>query len=220
RQIVETSAIEIGRTPDRAQATVERKFVNYSHIYPALSIAVVPLRGTPGVAAGGPVVAHLVASGPWAHGSPPAPVPKWVIVDGGFDCSHTRNVTGSCAALMATSRPGQNDPLLVMRATAETPDGASLIVADLPLDADGIGRLRTRTGTRIGEITVTGCGLPAQPGATPRPTNTLSLFRETVAFLTCASWTDPSAAGAVAVNIEAPVAGVYERLATVSGTQG
>jgi sigma-B regulation protein RsbU (phosphoserine phosphatase) len=97
-----------------------------------------------------------------------------------------------------------------------------MVIADLPVDAPLIARLRDRTGTAVGGLSLAGCGgvtaAPAQSSAS-RPTSQWSIFRETVAFIDCTEWKD-GAQGLVAVNLIAPVAGLYDRLAAATAEPG
>jgi serine phosphatase RsbU (regulator of sigma subunit) len=192
-QIAETSAIEIGRTPAAAASGLERKVANLSAAYPALSLALVPAADAPDAA-----TARTITAGQWAHGAPPAIVPRWVSLAGGF--SGTLVLAGGPA------------PHLVLRSAAATPDRKRYVVADLPVDAALVARVRTRTGTSMDGLAVTGCGIP--PAGTPAApaSRQWSLFRETVAFIDCTGW-DSGDKGRVAVHLVAPVNGLYDRLA-------
>jgi serine phosphatase RsbU (regulator of sigma subunit) len=193
-QIAETSAVEIGRTPAAAASGLERKVANLSATYPALSLALVPAADAPDAAS-----ARVVTAGRWAHGAPPALVPRWVSLAGGF--------SGTLALA------GDPTPRLVLRSAAPTPDRTRYVVADLPVDAALVARVRTRTGTSLDGMVVTGCGVPAD-ATSPPASRQWSLFRETMAFIDCTAW-DTGDRGRVAVHLLAPVAGLYDRLAAV-----
>ncbi|MEO7192577.1 MAG: PP2C family protein-serine/threonine phosphatase [Vicinamibacterales bacterium] len=210
RQIAETAAIEIGRSPDRALAVIERKVANSTHR--TLSLAVVPIAPDEAV----PVAAvsghgdleRAVASGPWQHGPPPTIVPRWVARASGFS-----------GTIVSAAQPSSAEPLLVIRASVPTPDASRMVIADLPIDADAIARLHGRTGTTLRNMTLSGCGVPT--GATTLEAHAgdvWALFRETVVSLTCVSWADGTT-GTASINLDAPVGGIYERLASVNSAQ-
>lgn len=192
-QIAETSAIELGRTPSFATAALARKYENLARTYPELSLAVVPVDAA---AVAETPVAPSVA-GAWHHAAPPASAPAWV--------TRTRGFSGTVAMAGADGRPA-----LVIRAAVPTPDGSRLVVADLPVDASVISRLRDRTGASVDGLVVTRCGV-SDDGAPPAGRQ-WALFRETVAFIDCVDWTSGEK-GHVSVHLVAPVAGLYDRLA-------
>jgi sigma-B regulation protein RsbU (phosphoserine phosphatase) len=201
-QIAETTAVEIGRTPSQAQAVVERKYANLAGEYPELSLAVVPVTAARSSAGGGSPAA--VVAGAWRHvNPPPTPVPPWVVAARGF-----------AGALVFVGEAGPADQRLLVRTALLTPDALRMVIADLPVDTAMIERLHVRTGTRVGTITVSGCGVPAVSRPQP-PKGLLYLFRETVAFMDCFDWTT-GRSGLVSINLEAPVARLYRSLAAVS----
>jgi sigma-B regulation protein RsbU (phosphoserine phosphatase) len=194
-QIAETTSVEIGRTPGQALAVIERKYANLAGDYAELSLAVVPVSTGPGVKAG-----------TWAHVPPVVALPPWVVAVGGF-----------AGTLVFAGPDGPEDQRLFVRAVVPTPDATRMVVADLPIDSALIARLRDRTGTGLGTITVSGCGVPAVERSQPRR-GLLYLFQETVAFMDCVDW-PTGRAGGVSVNLEAPVGRLYDRLAAVSSAQ-
>jgi serine phosphatase RsbU (regulator of sigma subunit) len=208
RQYAETSAVELGRSPGAAASALARKYANLSASYPALSLAAVPVDapGTRGRAR----TPGLISSGAWRHGAPPSSVPSWVVAAGGF--------TGTLVSREASS----SAPRLVIRSAVPTPDARWVVIADLPVDEMMVERLKARTGAAVGDMAVSGCGAPTNDSAlTARASSQWSVFRETVAFVACTTWTD-GATGRVALNLQAPIAGLYNRLAasneTPSGT--
>ncbi|MEO8483663.1 MAG: SpoIIE family protein phosphatase [Acidobacteriota bacterium] len=194
-QIAETSAIEIGRNPSIAAVALQRKFANLAATYPELSMAAVSLASGEAIA----------TAGPWTHAAAPDAVPNWIRLAAGF--SGTLPLAASPA----------HGPALVIRSAVPTADGSHFVVADLPLDAAMIGRLRERTGTGIEGLVVSGCGVPGTTVQADAATRQTSLFRETVAFIDCTAWSDGDK-GRVAVHLVAPVAGLYDRLAAVGAT--
>jgi sigma-B regulation protein RsbU (phosphoserine phosphatase) len=194
-QIAETTAVEIGRAPGQALVVIERKYANLAGDYSQLSLAVVPVTTGP-----------AVVSGKWGHVPPVAALPPWVVAAGGFS-----------GTLVFVGSDGPEDLRLLVRAAVPTPDATRMVVADLPIDSMMITRLRDRTGTGLGTISVRGCGVPVvardQPGR-----GLLNLFRETVAFMDCVDW-PTGRAGGVSVNLDAPVVDLYDQLAAVSSAQ-
>jgi serine phosphatase RsbU (regulator of sigma subunit) len=190
-QIAETSAIELGRSPATATAALERKVANLVATYPALSLAAVPVSSAD----------VTVTAGPWRHGTPPDAVPAWIRLAGGFSGTLPLDVSG-------------RQPALVIRSVVRTSDGTRFVIADLPVDAGVIERLRGRTGTGIEGLVVSGCGAPPVAAAQTEANRQTSLFRETVAFVDCTAWPNGDK-GRVAVHLLAPVAGLYDRLAAV-----
>lgn len=206
QQIAETTAIELGRNPKGVQPAIDRKVANLSAQYPALSLAVV--RTT--AAADGRVVNGgadaAVHAGAWSHAPPPAEVPQWVALAGGF-----RGV------LAHAGRSQTDEDQLVIRAVAATPDGARMVVADLPVDTDLVARLDDRTGARMGEMAVDEVcgGRPVQDsvGSTGRM---LTLFRRSVFFMDCTDW-EFGRTGRVSIALDAPLGRLYTRLASAQG---
>lgn len=210
QQIAETSAIEIGRNPEAAEAGLERKYANLAAQYPALSLAVVPTAG------GGPGV---VAAGAWRHVAPPSSLPAWVTIARGFK-----------GVLALTGPDPRSGKRLLIRAVSPTPAGDRMVVADLPVDTDLVTRLHDRTGTRMGAITVSETGGarplvsagPLLPAATEEPATArggaFSLFRQTVAFMDFTDW-QTGRAGRVSISLYAPLGRLYERLAAAQSAQ-
>ncbi len=193
----ETSAGEIGRNPALVRAAIERKYTNLSAAYPALSFAVVPIATDPSPE---PVQnpEPPPTAGPWRHLPPPTEAPARLAGTSGFN------------GVMAYVLPGAaDDPHLVIRSAAPTPDGRRMVIADLPIDTDIIARLHDRTGTRIARVTVMDCGITG--GASNPPPSGSALFRQTVTFMDCVNWEDGKA-GRVSLSVDAPVRGLYDRL--------
>ncbi len=207
-QIAETAAIEISRSPGAAAPAIERKYENLAGQYRELSLAVLPIETAPAsrAEAGAPSPQPRVTAGAWRHMAPVPAVPPWVVGADGF--AGTVVYVGSSRA---------DDPRLLIRTAVLTPDRTRMVIADLPMDTDIIAWLQDRTGTRLGTITVTGCGVPAVTRDQPER-GLLYLFRETVAFMDCTDWVTGQA-GAVSISLDAPVARLYNRLAAVSSAR-
>jgi phosphoserine phosphatase RsbU/P len=208
RQVAETSALELGRNPVSAASALDRKYSNLAPRYPALSLASVPV-GRAARDSGG-AADDIVTAGPWLHEAAPEAVPAWVSKAGGF--------SGTLASIDAAT----GAPRLVIRSAVPTRDGMRMVIADLPVDAPLIARLRDRTGTAVGGLALLGCGgTPpvSDPNRASRPGSQWSLFRETEAFIDCTGWAD-GATGLVAVTLIAPVAGLYDRLAAATAEPG
>jgi serine phosphatase RsbU (regulator of sigma subunit) len=208
RQIAETSAVEIGRTPASVTAAVERRVENLAGRYPALSLAVLP--NTPAVPSG--VAPGPLTAGPWMHARPPDRVPSWLRGDDAF-----------AGTLVVGDDADAGRPHLVIRAVEPTPDRQRVVVVDLPVDEAFAERLRQRTGATLGPIAPSGCGaaetaVPADPPSTSSPSR-WTVFRETVAFLECTNWDDGGRRGTVSMRLIAPVGNLYNRLAAVNSAQ-
>ncbi len=204
QQSAATTAIELARDPDSAQAAAERRYSNMAGTYPQLSIAIVALTGPRASGTGGRY--PLVAAGPWSHTPPPTTVPDWLRSGGPF----------AGTLVYADGRPG-GGPSLLIRAAVPTPDGTRMVIADLPVDATVVTRLRDRTGTTLGRFSVTGCGVRTSDAASTDAGGLWALFRETVAFLDCTRWED-GGRGSISINLTAPVAGIYNQIAAVNTT--
>ena len=207
RQIAETSAVEIGRTPAAVAVVVERRVENLGGRYPALSLAVLP-----GPAAASALATRPIVAGPWTHSAPPDRVPSWLPDDNVF-----------AGTLVVADPSGTGNPRLVIRAVGPTPDRQRLVVVDLPVDESFAERLRLRTGATLGPIAPSGCGQAgAAPADAPPPASTSrwTVFRETVAFLECTNWDDDTGRrGMVSMRLVAPVGQLYNRLAAVNSAQ-
>ena len=195
RDIAETSAVEVGRTPTLAAGGLERRYDNWRDRYPGLSLALVPVPDAGAGAAPPPVL----TAGAWRHVPAPAVVPGWVVAG--------RGVAGTFVV------PGAIDaaPLLVIRAAVLTADGRRVAIADLPVDERFVTALRDETGIATGAFSVTGCDADS-PGAEAPITDRGALFRETVAFEDCRSWRDGTT-GRITIALEAPVRELYAKLA-------
>jgi serine phosphatase RsbU (regulator of sigma subunit) len=208
QQIAETSAIEIGRNPQVTQAAIERKIVNLSTQYPALSLAVVRLGAADRAGRDG-AGTQVVRAGPWAHHEPPTAVPQWVAL--------ARKFRG---AIAFTSSDQPDDPHLVIRAAFPTPDESRMVIADLPVDADLIARLDDRTGARMGAMAVDPeCGGRASQDQPPTAGRMLTLFRRSVFFMDCTEWSS-GRPGRVSIAVDAPLGRLYARVASAQGSIG
>ena len=202
KQIAETSAIEIGRNPQVSQAAIERKIVNLSAQYPALSLAVVRMGAADraGRDGGGN---QLVRAGPWAHLEPPSNVPQWVAVARGFH-----------GAIAQASSDQPDDTHLVIRAAVPTPDDSRMVIADLPVDPDLIARLDDRTGARMGAMAVDReCGGRLSQDQPVPGGRMLTLFRRSVFFMDCTEWSS-GRPGRVSIAVDAPLGRLYTRVAS------
>jgi len=198
-QVAETSAIELGRAPATSDAALLRKYQNLAAQYPGLSMAAVPLSRDPRTHA------QVVTSGAWRHMPAPTDVPDWL--------SEPRR---SFKGLIAFAPPDAADDMhLVVRAAVQTPDGKSLVIADLPVDTDVITRLDERTATRLGAISVPkGCGgLDTSASFASPVTQQQVPFRKTVSFMDCTDWTTGKT-GSVSMSITAPLRQLYGRIAS------
>jgi sigma-B regulation protein RsbU (phosphoserine phosphatase) len=219
QQIAETSAIEIGRSPQTTQAAIDRKVANLTQQYPALSLAVLPVT-TPGQRSGDGVarpaekrdkaVTDQVAyAGAWRHVPAPTSLPQWVEVARGFQ-----------GVLVYTINGQQDDERLLVRAVLPTPDGTRMVLADLPIDTDVVARLDDQTGARMGEMTVDKVcgGTESQDQGTVSRGRVFSLFRRSVFFMDCTDW-EFGRTGRVSIALDAPLGRLYERLAAAQRTR-
>ncbi|MEO8070622.1 MAG: hypothetical protein ABI652_04420, partial [Acidobacteriota bacterium] len=200
-QIAETTSIEMTSAQLPVEAVIERKYADFASRYPNLSLAVVPARAGTGAA-----LRPIATAGTWIHGEPPSSVPQWIRDAGDFS-----------GTLVYTDGSESKAEHLLIRAVVPTLDATRLVIVDLPVDAELVGRLDQRTGTRIEEIAITGCGVVGHPAGT-RPGGVWTLFRETVAFMDCTAWATGDKGG-VSVTLHAPVGDLYNRLASVQSGQ-
>lgn len=198
REIAETSAIEIGRTPTLAASGLERRYENLRDRYPGLSLALVPM--VPAEGRGAPV---LLTAGDWAHTPPPSVVPGW---------AQTRT---AFAGTLVVAQPGQPAQLIV-RAAVPTVDRTRMAIVDLPVNAAFVDAQQRITGVTMGAFSASGCGTDVV--APPAVTNGWALFRETAAAFDCLNW-DNGAPGRVTIAIGAPVGQLYARLAALTTLQ-
>jgi len=215
QQIAETSAIEIGRSPQTTQAAIERKVINLTQQYPALSLAVLPVtasvqpsekngaaRQTRTLEKG--IQLQAAYAGAWRHVPVPTELPQWVAVGRGFQ------------GVLAYATNGQpDDEHLLVRAVVPTPDGTRMVLADLPIDTEMVAKLDDQTGARMGEMTVDKvCGGTAGQGPGPAPRGQVfSLFRKSVFFMDCTDW-EFGQKGRVSIALDAPLSRLYGRLAS------
>ena len=201
QQVAETSAIELGRTPQNVQAALDRKVANLAPQYPALSLAVLPAAQDGAAVTEG--ADRTARAGSWRHLQPPTSVPPWIGIARGF------------RGVLATSGTSQQEEMhLVIRAVVPTADGTRFVLADLPVDTDLVARLEDRTGARMGEMMIDPvCGGSNVPVNGLQRGRMLSLFRRTVYFMDCTDW-DAGRTGRVSVGLDAPVGRLYNRVAS------
>jgi sigma-B regulation protein RsbU (phosphoserine phosphatase) len=197
QQFAETSAIEIGRSPDTAGPAIDRKVANLKSQFGELSMAVLPVKKANGAAGA------VVTAGVWGHASPPESVPAWVVDARGF------------RGAVALANKVNGDPHLVIRAAVLTPAGDWVVVADIPVDTDVISRLHDRTGTRIRGITLSdsSAGDTQVTAGSSTGGGMLSVFQHTVVFMDCTDW-ETGRPARVSIGLDAPLGRLYERLAT------
>jgi serine phosphatase RsbU (regulator of sigma subunit) len=205
----ETSAVEIGRSPQTIRPAIERKYANLASTYPQLSLAVVPIvpiDGDTGVAVLAEAArAEVVTAGPWQHGAPPAQAPAWM----------ARSPAAFSGIVAYLNPDAPDDWRIVIRAAVPTPDRRRLVLVDLPMDTDLAARLHERAQTRIDGLTVPEeCG-----GSGGGPTiRAGGAFRRTVAFMDCTNWTTGETAR-ISVSLEASVERLYGQLASAQPLQ-
>jgi serine phosphatase RsbU (regulator of sigma subunit) len=200
----DSSAVEIGRSPQTIRPAIERKYANLADTYPQLSLAVIPIlavdpNGDPEELARA-VREEVVAAGAWQHAPVPTRAPVWMTL-----------APKAWSGVVAYENPSvPDDWRLVIRAAVPTRDRRRVVLVDLPLDTDIASRLHERTQTRMAGINVPReCG-----GSGAGPTiRGGGLFRSTVAFMDCTHWST-GVNGRIAVSLEASVTGLYRQLAT------
>lgn len=191
RDIAETSANEVGRTPTLVAVGLERRYENMRERFPALSLALVP---SPDAVAG----MTPVSAGAWTHMPPPVSVPEWV-----------RRARGVSGTLARTDADGA--PVLVLRAVVPTADGMRFAIADLPIDARFVDALRRETGIAMTVFSVDGCDA-TMPPAPAAASEGWTVFRETAAPVDCTTWATGET-GRVSIALVAPVRDLYANLA-------
>ncbi len=198
-QIAEATAGEIGRTPDAADAILERARLNRATRHPAISLALLPWPGARAVGAA-PV------AGPWRHAPAPQSMPGWV----------AGTAAGFRGVLVVAPLDHPEDRHLVMRAAAPTPDRRAMVVVDLPVDTDLVAQLDDRTSTRMGSISAPAGCLPPSATETPTPASSrpAPLFTRTVAFMDCTNWLT-GLSDRISISVDAPLRGVFGRIAGV-----
>ncbi len=207
RQIAETSAVEIGRTPTLAETGLERRYDNLRANLPELSLALVPAGGSANARPGRTDRrADVLVAGAWRHLPPPETAPEWV------------RERGFAGTFVVPRLPADGGPQLIIRAAVMTADGSRLAVADLPVDAAFIGLQQERTGITMTSMVPAGCGVDVPATTSAGATSRWSMFRETVVFVDCVDWTTGTP-GRVAINLDAPLGGLYARLAALNPSQ-
>jgi sigma-B regulation protein RsbU (phosphoserine phosphatase) len=200
-QIAETTAAEMTRRPDSSADALERKYEGLAARYPGLSLAMLPV--TMEGEAGTPLPVTMLTAGSWRHEPAPPDVPDWLRDRGRF--------SGTLISRPGTR--GDDEPHLLIRAAAPTPDGRRIIIADLPVDIDVEGLLHESTGTRIRGVAPAG-DEGAASGATSRAPQGRALFSRAVALMDYTDW-PTGVTRRVGVGLEAPVAALYDRLLSV-----
>ena len=193
-QIAETSAAEIGRSPDAALQTITRKYLTSAQRYPAMSIAVLPIADPS---------QPVVVAGAWKHllDGPPQQVPIWLRGD----------PTGYRGAIAVPPAGNATEWTLVIRSAVPTSDLSHLVVVDLPADADVAAAIEGRSKIRMRSI-----GVPPECGGTTSvdvasATAGGGLFDRAVAFTDCVDWAT-GARNRATISLDAPVRRVYQNV--------
>jgi len=198
-QSAETAATELSLNPSNPTDALRRRYNNLASKYPALSLAVIPLRPEGGTA---------VSAGAWRHTPAPTQAPPWLAsFGGGF-----RGIV----AVPIVSVPGEW--MLVLRTAIPTTDGNRAVLVDLPINEAIVTEIEARSQTRMEGIAVPQkCGGPPADAGTPPATGGVSLFKRSTASLECRNWEtgDPDT---VVVGLHAPFARLYARLTGSSQT--
>jgi sigma-B regulation protein RsbU (phosphoserine phosphatase) len=207
-QTAETAAVELGRTPATAEATLARKYANMSARYPGLSLALVALDPATAIdetKLTGPLPpppAPLAVAGAWRHMESRIHTPSWLLGRPSFE------------GLVAVAGIDDAPAVLVMRSFKATPDGQRGVIVDLPVDADVAAEVERRSDVRMGPHYVpSGCVGAARAAAPAQIGGPVAggFFRQTVAFLPCTGWLTAGTAQAT-VSLEAPVRRLYARV--------
>lgn len=208
QSIAATAAAEISRNAGAAPAVATNRYDNWSAQYPDLSIAVLPtgaaLRGA------------ALTAGPWRHAAPPGTVPSWVPSGRGF---------GGVVSVPVAAEDGKpRETRLVLRSAVPTSDRRRVVVVDLPLTVDVVARIEDRTGVRIldaGRSVPDGgsASTPDAAGQTPRALPVSSrAFQRTVGFVDVTDW-ETGKAARTAIDVEAPIGRLSQRIAAVQSAQ-
>lgn len=201
-QIAETTAAEMTRRPDTSADALERKYDGLAARYPGLSLAMIPVAMDG--EAGTPLPVPVLTAGNWRHEPAPHEVPDWLRDRGRF--------SGTLISRAGTR--GDDEPRLLIRAAAPTPDFRRIIVADLPVDIDVEGLLHESTGTRIRGVAPAGDEGAAVSGTSFGAGQGRALFSRAVALMDYTDW-PTGVTGRVGVGLEAPVGALYDRLLSV-----
>jgi sigma-B regulation protein RsbU (phosphoserine phosphatase) len=194
-QIAEATSDEAGGGADAVRAVLERKLKTYDGLYPSLSLAVLPFGTETGaVTRGGPIA----VAGEWRHQTPPAGVPTWLVI--------ARRFSGAVDAPLY----GTEDRGLIIRAAVPARDGRRIVIADVPVDTDVVARIHARRGTRIRELAFDSGAAAGAPPA-ERSAGIGQLFRQSTAYMDYTDW-DSGRPSSVAIGLEAPASGLYERV--------
>ncbi|CAN5505099.1 hypothetical protein BH23ACI1_BH23ACI1_24070 [soil metagenome] len=197
--MAEAGAVEIGRTPGAAQATLERVHRIGSRRFDRFAVAFVP------TAPGAPPATTV---GLWEP-PPPSTLPGWL-----GEASFVGTVTGPPEAPSA-------DGALVIRAAHPVvgPKGfLGYVLAETPVDGQLLALLRERTGVLGGSIDVSdqaeNSALPilGRGPDTEAGRDDYSLFRHSVALLDAHDWTSGEAREA-SVGLDYSLGEVYRRIA-------
>ena len=208
--IAAAGAAEVGRRPAAAAALVAARYENWSSRFSDVSVAVVPFAL--GSDAGDPVRA-----GPWKGAVPPSQAPGWL--------ARATRFSGLIVATAADDAAGYGGVArLIVRSVEPTPDGARLVIVDVPAGQALVDRLETRTGVRILGADIRRAG--AQPAAKSTAAKSSSLvppvsgspFQETVAFLDVTDW-QTGRTDQAAVSLDAPVGRLSQRIAAAQSAE-
>jgi sigma-B regulation protein RsbU (phosphoserine phosphatase) len=190
-QVAESTASELGRSSNDAEAILRRVHLNRATHFPAIALALVPASSRP------PVTSPPA----WRHMRAPERVPEWL----------AQRAAGFRGLLIVAAPDHPEDLMLVVRAATPTPDG--VLIVDLPVDTGVVAQIDDRTGARMGRFTPPDgrlCGVDPPPvssaAGTPPP-----LFTRTVAFLDCTNWATGRTAR-FAVSVDAPLSHLYGRI--------
>ncbi len=195
-----------------SEAVLERRYIALGSRYRGLSMAVVPVDTA--------ADRRVAEAGPWRHMPPPASVPVWV---------GDKDFQGLLTIVPAGMSPADSDAeRLLVRASVPLGDGRHVVLVDVPVDTDMSARLDEQTGVRMtgAAVSVQETGAAPLVGRAPgvpdpeieRADGGLldGLFRRTVLSSDYVDWRTGDT-GLVFISLDAPLAKVYQRVASTQG---
>jgi serine phosphatase RsbU (regulator of sigma subunit) len=203
RLVARTAATDIGRSPEAAQAIVDRVHQSLSSRYLTISLVFLPAPGR---------TEPMSSAGRWDHAKRPESLPAWAqdkVSSDGF----------SGAVALPSADPGVDWALAVRVLTPVGPKGrVGVLVLDVPLDAEVLQRLHDQTSVTGGAIWVadpddTADVMPNVPGQTGG-----GLFSTSVVGIECREWSTGGIRRAT-IGLRYRVSEVYDKLTSAQSLQ-
>jgi len=203
--VIANSAIaEVQRGPlSRSVDVLEGRRLNSVNRYPDVSLAIVPIGESRGIAA-----AHV---GPWTNSTPPTALPAWV------------GRSGFQGLVLLAPPPGQPIGLAVRAIATPGPQARWAMVVDLPVDQRLADQWQTATGIDLERVNVlrTDPAPATEEGGTvlQRAPSTTRFAFNTVTFFDYTDW-DGGEAGTLFLSLRVAPAEMYRRFAAVQSRFG